>query len=1559
MALTDKDIIITPNRGQAAEPKIEFRGASSTLGPQTISLNVYPTDNGTISFEGSAGQLFSITNTLSGTIYSVNDVSGIPSIEVLDTGLVKLAQYGGNVLIGTGTDDGTKLQVSGGISTPTMWVNNSTSNNNNYNENIRLFPASNNVSTIAFGATGTTGIPWNSILGYSDRFEIRQGSAWQLRSYSGYIDISGYAQATRFISTVATGTAPLTVTSTTAVTNLNADLLDGQHGSYYAVASSIGNGTLGVSIGTAGATNTTVTWGTASGFSANTSTNYTYDLKVGPALTALASTMTGATTGFIKKSGADTYSLDTNTYLTGNQTITLTGDTTGSGATSISTTTNYVSSSDDRIKAPADDLTSKLRFGFTSWNNNNTSPYADYLHLRSYTDSSGGSDNLVMFRKDAIGIRVWQQTYGSATAYATYKDVAFTDQLPTVNNGSLTLGIGTAGATNTTVTIGTGTGFSANTASNLTYDIKVGPALTNLATLMTTAGAGFIRRGATADTYTIDTNTYLTAEADTLATVTARGNTATSASIAYFGVNNTTNTNGYGISLYGGAVAGQPTYGLMFQGTATFGTQGGVTGDWATYFTMNNSSGRGWIFRDVSTPSNVASITNTGLATFNDSVRSPIFYDSNDTNFYLDPAGTSRLNYVKTINSIADDGYRFTHPGGGSSVSNASTVTGAIKIKLPVDRNNSSTMVQFKVRIYEYNTGKTYEFIISGYNYSAGSWYNIAATQLTDANRGAFTIRYGYDTTSDCVWIGETTTVWDYPQVYVTDVLTGHSGYSNNWGAGWAVSFVTAFDTVEQSRTASLVKTANNANNWAFADYATVFYDYSNTAYYADPASNSVFNTLTLGGYAQNNPVENYWQSTNSYIYDATNGMRYYWIRIGRLPGDGYCQVEIESKTDSNYAPFVQGIASFSSWTSTSVSVQFDLTTPESISSYVALDNNSDFWIRCDSAWSSHIRWRFIYNNGCTIWESANWQKTETTVPVTHIILRPGQTVRTTRGNVTATSPSSSGTNTVGSLLVRGTGTANGDFRAPIFYDSANTAYYIDAASTSNLLGLTVTNTITGSISGNAATVTNGVYTSGDQTITGAKTFNSPSNTFVNTVATSNQGLSVFQDTVNADAYMTFHIGGDYAAYFGLGGAENDLVYGGWSAGNNRYRILHSGNYNSYAPTLTGTGASGTWGISITGNAATATSASNIDGVAFNNSNSGNPVSAPNTLDSNGIGYVTNISLFGQTDGALYSQAYSSSWQHQIYGDYRTGQIAIRGENNGTWQAWRTVLDSSNYNSYAPTLTGTGASGTWGINITGYSRYITYNDGPRDLSDRLPNSFTRSVLWDFVGASAANGSGNYGGVMTFIPWTGTTASTGDSSYQLAFGNTTGVNASGQPKLSIRNGIDTTWNSWFTILHSGNWSSFITNGSTITDDTTTNATRYLLFDDVTSGAATSIGVSSTKLYFNPSTGQLNATDFNSLSDATKKENVKTIENATQKMVALRGVTFDWIENKKPSMGVIAQEVEEVVPEVVSTSSTGEKSVNYGALVGLLIQTVKEQNSRIEQLEKLINTLITKD
>ena len=85
---------------------------------------------------------------------------------------------------------------------------------------------------------------------------------------------------------------------------------------------------------------------------------------------------------------------------------------------------------DNRIIAPNEDTAGEMKFGFSSWNNDNAAPYADYLHLRSYTDASGGSDNLLMFKKSGRGMRLWQQTFNSGTAYSAYSDVAIYNANP-------------------------------------------------------------------------------------------------------------------------------------------------------------------------------------------------------------------------------------------------------------------------------------------------------------------------------------------------------------------------------------------------------------------------------------------------------------------------------------------------------------------------------------------------------------------------------------------------------------------------------------------------------------------------------------------------------------------------------------------------------------------------------------------------------------------------------------------------------------------------------------------------------------------------------------------------------------------------------------------------------------------------------------------------------------------------------------------------------------------------------------------------------------------------
>ena len=91
----------------------------------------------------------------------------------------------------------TSLNVRGVIRNPSIWINDG-DDYNSYNENIRLFDAPNGVSVIAFSATGTSGSPRTSILGFSDRLETRVADNWQQRIYNGYVEASGSFRAPIF-----------------------------------------------------------------------------------------------------------------------------------------------------------------------------------------------------------------------------------------------------------------------------------------------------------------------------------------------------------------------------------------------------------------------------------------------------------------------------------------------------------------------------------------------------------------------------------------------------------------------------------------------------------------------------------------------------------------------------------------------------------------------------------------------------------------------------------------------------------------------------------------------------------------------------------------------------------------------------------------------------------------------------------------------------------------------------------------------------------------------------------------------------------------------------------------------------------------------------------------------------------------------------------------------------------------------------------------------------------------------------------------------------------------
>lgn len=90
-----------------------------------------------------------------------------------------------------------------------------------------------------------------------------------------------------------------------------------------------------------------------------------------------------------------------------------------------------------------------------------------------------------------------------------------------------------------------------------------------------------------------------------------------------------------------------------------------------------------------------------------------------------------------------------------------------------------------------------------------------------------------------------------------------------------------------------------------------------------------------------------------------------------------------------------------------------------------------------------------------------------------------------------------------------------------------------------------------------------------------------------------------------------------------------------------------------------------------------------------------------------------------------------------------------------------------------------------------------------------------------------------------------------------------------------------------------------------------------------------------------------------SDRNLKTNIQPINNALDKVNKLEGVSFNWKSNGGAELGLIAQDVEQVLPELVITDSkTGLKAVKYGNIVPVLIQAIKEQQKQIDELKALV-------
>jgi hypothetical protein len=157
------------------------------------------------------------------------------------------------------------------------------------------------------------------------------------------------------------------------------------------------------------------------------------------------------------------------------------------------------------------------------------------------------------------------------------------------------------------------------------------------------------------------------------------------------------------------------------------------------------------------------------------------------------------------IYDLADNGVYIPKPSGASYHTLTNVHTGAIAIKLPTATWNNSDMISFHVDIYDYaggTSGESVTLYIYGFHQGSLTWANVGAVILSTLSDKDYTVRFGHDGTRPIVWIGETTSVWNFPQIIVRDVQAGNTANHGNYYSNWdVVPNVTTFGTVNLTST--------------------------------------------------------------------------------------------------------------------------------------------------------------------------------------------------------------------------------------------------------------------------------------------------------------------------------------------------------------------------------------------------------------------------------------------------------------------------------------------------------------------------------------------------------------------------------------------------------------------------------------------------------------------------------------------------------------------------------------------------------------------------------------
>lgn len=723
-----------------------------------------------------------------------------------------------------------------------------------------------------------------------------------------------------------------------------------------------------------------------------------------------------------------------------------------------------------------------------------------------------------------------------------------------------------------------------------------------------------------------------------------------------------------------------------------------------------------------------------------------------------------------------------------------SAVTGTICITLP--NGWTSSMNTYEILIYEYNTTANASVItIGGYNYNGGGtassakWVNIGYHTKGSYSKG---VRLGYNGSKCVILLGTTATTWYYPKVYLKAVYTGFDSQTI-WGGTYSISVLTSetgytnIDTParmdeffgDTSVTGRLAVTGAGHFGYTYTtmtaginvkgDSATTgisIYDGTGTTARLYRKGDILY--ITRAG----NDASGILMSTAGSIYPGANNTLTNGTTTNRWSGV-YTQL-------LNVAGLATTSRILASGEIQSTSAKAFRAIYGSYGFFMYNDGNSSYFMLTakDDQYGTYNSLRPLYinnstgvvtmGNGTNIGGILNVTNTTDATTTTAAAIKTAGGLAVAKqlrvggaatlssslyvtGSATfmggirigdywlrstadglelshATSGKTAGLYATGFLSSMGLNPGTGEGGSGSDYDrldawddySADKAGYVLSAKLGNDLNtrvksleggsaLTVTTTGSGNAvtsvakSGTAITVTKGttfVDTTNAQTIGGTKTFSS-------SIRMGQSSLHYLNNASANNATGLYWKTASYAAnQFGIGcfTANNASPRGfigwtsePWTTSNNltvsetqlTYKaknILHAGNYNDYAPTKTGGGASGTWGISITGNAATATTASrltNLGGVNWTTlaDATGNGIRDYVDTTTEGrwmtYGSVLQISNVNNPDPGT-----SNHWLTQILSS-TNNLLGVRWRTNtSAWSSVQTIVTSSNYTSY-------------------------------------------------------------------------------------------------------------------------------------------------------------------------------------------------------------------------------------------------------------------------------------